>query len=549
MKTIKQALLGFALSVFSISVSAQAPCHASFIYSTDPTTCLTHFTNTSTGTGLTNQWYINGVSYTSSVPIVSLPNGNIDVQLQNYNSSGMFCDSTWQHVIINCVTNTVTPCQASFTYSTDSNCITTFVNTTIGGGSNTYWEIEMYGSGVSSFNGWQTPPGLNLANGTYSISFSNSCGTINQLFTIACNGVTVTPTPCNASFYSYTDTSTCLTHFVNTSTGSNMFSHWYIDGNYTSPTLSPIINLANGQHTVKLVNFSASVFCDSTTTQVINVACASCVPSFSYSTDSNCNTTFVNTTINNSSVYWDIQALNYGVTAYSGFGTPPYIFSSGTYSVTLTSNCGVYSQTINIACNGGSVTPSGCLANADFAIYPDSVTPGNYFAYNLSYGTGVSSYLWDFGDGFTSTQQYPFHQYNTPGNYIVCLTVSATNGTTTCTDTKCDSSSVQKVASFLMSQINIKAPVVAGIVENTIIKGLNAYPNPMTDELTIEVALTANNNNLSYSIIDALGKVVVKNPLTNSKTTLNTSGLDQGFYFLSISTIDGKAIKTVKLVK
>ena len=62
------------------------------------------------------------------------------------------------------------------------------------------------------------------------------------------------------------------------------------------------------------------------------------------------------------------------------------------------------------------------------SIFADSTNAGNYFAYNLSWTSGATSYLWDFGDGTTSTQQYPFHQYAIPGQYIVCLTVTGTYG-------------------------------------------------------------------------------------------------------------------------
>lgn len=47
------------------------------------------------------------------------------------------------------------------------------------------------------------------------------------------------------------------------------------------------------------------------------------------------------------------------------------------------------------------------------------------------------SYYWNFGDGNSSTQVYPVHQYANPGTYLACLTVidSANN----CFDTYCDS--------------------------------------------------------------------------------------------------------------
>ena len=49
-------------------------------------------------------------------------------------------------------------------------------------------------------------------------------------------------------------------------------------------------------------------------------------------------------------------------------------------------------------------------------------------------GQQITSFLWDFGDGQTSTQQNPTHQYATAGSFHVTLTVSCGNGL--CTSTK-----------------------------------------------------------------------------------------------------------------
>ena len=38
------------------------------------------------------------------------------------------------------------------------------------------------------------------------------------------------------------------------------------------------------------------------------------------------------------------------------------------------------------------------------------------------------TYLWDFGDGITSTEPNPTHQYEAPGTYTVSLTVTSTDG-------------------------------------------------------------------------------------------------------------------------
>ncbi len=59
------------------------------------------------------------------------------------------------------------------------------------------------------------------------------------------------------------------------------------------------------------------------------------------------------------------------------------------------------------------------LFSTDTLIYPDTV----FSITNLS--TNGVNYLWDFGNGETSTDQGPFpYSYGTPGNYLVSLTVT-----------------------------------------------------------------------------------------------------------------------------
>jgi len=48
----------------------------------------------------------------------------------------------------------------------------------------------------------------------------------------------------------------------------------------------------------------------------------------------------------------------------------------------------------------------------------------------LDYSTGAASRSWDFGDGTTSSLQYPTHTYNRSGSYTVSLTVTDSAGHT-----------------------------------------------------------------------------------------------------------------------
>jgi len=51
--------------------------------------------------------------------------------------------------------------------------------------------------------------------------------------------------------------------------------------------------------------------------------------------------------------------------------------------------------------------------------------------------TNISGWLWNFGDGTSSTEQNPTHYYPNPGWYTVCLTVTGFNGTDCCEEFFC----------------------------------------------------------------------------------------------------------------
>jgi hypothetical protein len=103
-------------------------------------------------------------------------------------------------------------------------------------------------------------------------------------------------------------------------------------------------------------------------------------------------------------------------------------------------------------------------------------------------------------------------------------------------------------AGFQMSQFNVLPLSVTSIKQTEKEIGLNAFPNPIADELTIE-ATTANENKLTYVLVDALGRLVLTGNLNSSKTTINTSNLEKGFYSLSVTNEKGNNLKTIKLVK
>jgi len=85
-----------------------------------------------------------------------------------------------------------------------------------------------------------------------------------------------------------------------------------------------------------------------------------------------------------------------------------------------------------------SIATTDTICHAAFSAIPDSLTtfPFYYHFKNLSSGN-INSWYWDFGDGFSSTEQNPSHQFNQQGTYEICLTVKDVNNLAGCSDQTC----------------------------------------------------------------------------------------------------------------
>lgn len=72
---------------------------------------------------------------------------------------------------------------------------------------------------------------------------------------------------------------------------------------------------------------------------------------------------------------------------------------------------------------------------AAFSATPTTTCTG-YVQFTDASTNAPDSWLWDFGDSGTSTDPSPLHQYTTPGDYTVTLTVTNDNGTDSQTNTE-----------------------------------------------------------------------------------------------------------------
>ena len=95
----------------------------------------------------------------------------------------------------------------------------------------------------------------------------------------------------------------------------------------------------------------------------------------------------------------------------------------------------------NIGLASASIT-NGQVTGASYSLQSNVViTPNANFSTTNQGGGAIeftdnssnnpTGWLWDFGDGNTSTQQNPTHTYATAGNYTVCLTASNSAGSNT----------------------------------------------------------------------------------------------------------------------
>jgi hypothetical protein len=140
---------------------------------------------------------------------------------------------------------------------------------------------------------------------------------------------------------------------------------------------------------------------------------------------------------------------------------------------------------------------------------------------------GAVTYAWDFGDGATSTEQFPSHTYtyaflSTVSELTVTLTIDNGAG---CVDTKTHTFNVTfNTIDELQSAIRV-------------------YPNPVEHDVNIR-----SNDVIDFcAVYDVTGKMVVNQKINASAAILSLDGLSAGAYIMHTHTSSG-VVKT-RLIK
>ncbi len=148
------------------------------------------------------------------------------------------------------------------------------------------------------------------------------------------------------------------------------------------------------------------------------------------------------------------------------------------------------------------------------------VLTGNTIAANQ---TGAT-YRWlDCNNNFAAIASATGQTYTATatGSYAVEITVGNCKDTSVCT-----------------------MVIISSTDENALNTKVAVYPNPTNDHFTIETSA----NMTSMMMMDVTGKVVYRQPLTTTKTNINTRSIAEGIYMISVMDKSGAVVHSSQLV-
>ncbi len=233
-----------------------------------------------------------------------------------------------------------------------------------------------------------------------------------------------------------------------------------------------------------------------------------------------------NSSTDATSYVWSVT----GATLSSNTTANPYITfpSTGSYNVTLVANgpggTDNITQPINVTVSQAPI--AAMTASNNSPLVNDVVT----FTNNSSNANG---YIWDFGDGNSSTDENPWNTYTTEGQYTVTLVAingTCPNDTTTQLIDVLDNSSVQELVGL---------------------NSLMIYPNPTTGQTIVNLSLESADY-YTADLYDITGKKIqtlFDTQLTagdhNVQINLTDLRLANGVYQLKISNTKGAIYKKI----
>lgn len=183
---------------------------------------------------------------------------------------------------------------------------------------------------------------------------------------------------------------------------------------------------------------------------------------------------------------------------------------------------------------------NGCLISKPVTIYPapvdlvmyvtpsTTICPGSSVNVSITGFSGTGTYTWSTGANTTSITATP----------TASLTVYSVTATAT-------SSCIARGSVSIITSTNAAENCPVSVKEETMVS-YNLYPNPNTGEFTI--AFNHVQNNATVEVMDALGKLVLSQNVNGMETTVNTTTLQNGIYFVTVRDEKNILVRT-KVIK
>jgi hypothetical protein len=186
--------------------------------------------------------------------------------------------------------------------------------------------------------------------------------------------------------------------------------------------------------------------------------------------------------------------------------------ASGTYSVTIVDANGCSAVgTVSIDQPNPDIVSFSWNVSGAVVQFNNNSTPGNY--------------VWDFGDGNTSTDENPTHTYIQAGTYSVCLELTTDCG--------------------IKDMCNTLSISTVGAIENYS-DFITVYPNPTNSTVYFNIM---HPDFSSLLILDVVGKEIKRVNVTSHLNAVDLSKFGNGSYFFKLLDENGNTLVSDKLLK
>jgi len=187
---------------------------------------------------------------------------------------------------------------------------------------------------------------------------------------------------------------------------------------------------------------------------------------------------------------------------------------AGTYSVSLSDTLGCQLRdTITLRATPGPT--------ADFTYSGDTLLNAPIQFADRSTGNNITRWRWDFGDGTTSRDQNPEHQFASEGAFDVCLTV---------TDASCSRTTCQTI---VIAFVGLEDEWPAGTE-------VDLYPNPSAGEVWLDLT-QARALPVEVALLDLQGRSLLQRrwaPTQELSQSLDLNAFPAGLYVVALKVGD-----------